>query len=123
MTLTLAELRKSTLSSVADDARWARIIARDKTADGQFWYSVSTTGVYCRPSCPSRIANPKNVQLHDSLESAKSTGFRPCMRCKPNGASLEAENASLVAKACRIIEESEEELSLEELADAIGRSP
>ena len=72
---------------------------------------------------PSRIANPKNVHLHDSLESAKSTGFRPCMRCKPNGASLEAENASLVAKACRIIEESEEELSLEELADAIGRSP
>ncbi len=108
---------------VADDPRWARIVARDKTADGQLWYSVSTTGVYCRPSCPSRIANPKNVQLHDSLESAKATGFRPCRRCKPDGASLEAENTVLVAKACRIIEESEEGLSLEELSDAIGRSP
>lgn len=109
--------------SVADDPRWSRIVARDKTADGHLWYSVSTTGVYCRASCPSRIANPKNVQLHDNLESARATGFRPCMRCKPDGASIEAENAALVAKACRIIEEGDEDLSLERLADAIGRSP
>ena len=94
--------------SVADDPRWARVVSRDKTADGHLWYSVSTTGVYCRPSCPSRIANPENVQIHDSLESAKATGFRPCKRCKPDGASIEAENAALVAKACRIIEDSEE---------------
>src|SRR6201993_5122801 len=119
----LAESPKSTRSSVADDPRWARIAARDKTADGHLWYSVSTTGVYCRASCPSRPANPRNVQLHDSLESARATGFRPCMRCNPDGPSIEAENAALVAKACRIIEESEEEFSLEELADAIGRSP
>jgi AraC family transcriptional regulator, regulatory protein of adaptative response / methylated-DNA-[protein]-cysteine methyltransferase len=109
--------------SVADDPRWTRIVARDKAADGHFWYSVSTTGVYCRPSCPSRIANPENVQIHDSLESAKATGFRPCRRCKPDGASIEAGNAELVAQACRIIEESEEELALEELSGAIGRSP
>jgi AraC family transcriptional regulator of adaptative response/methylated-DNA-[protein]-cysteine methyltransferase len=83
----------------------------------------STTGVYCRPSCPSRTANPKNVQLHDSLESAKATGFRSCRRCNPDGPSIEVENAALVAQACRIIEEREEEPSLEELADAIGRSP
>src|SRR5689334_3982796 len=123
MTSTLAEPRKSTLSSVADDPRWARIVARDKTADGHLWYSVYTTGVYCRPSCPSRLANAKNVQLHDTLESAKATGFRPCKRCNPDGPSIEAENAGLVAKACRLIEESEEEPPLEELADAIGRSP
>ena len=111
------------IPSVADDPRWGRVAARDKTADGQFWYSVSTTGVYCRPSCPSRTANPENVQLHDSLASAKATGFRPCKRCKPDGASLEAENAALIAKACRIIENSEEEPPLEKLAQAIGRSP
>ena len=114
---------KPAIPSVADDPRWARIVARDKAADGHLWYSVSTTGVYCRPSCPSRTANPKNVQLHDSLESAKATGFRSCRRCNPDGPSIEAENAALVAKVCRIIEESEEEPSLEELADAIGRSP
>src|ERR1700681_1076853 len=109
--------------SVNADPRWPRIVARDKAADGYFWYSVLTTGVYCRPSCPSRTANPKNVQLHDSLESAKGTGFRPCKRCNPEGLSAEAENAALVAKGCRIIEESEEEPSLEKRAEAAGLSP
>jgi AraC family transcriptional regulator, regulatory protein of adaptative response / methylated-DNA-[protein]-cysteine methyltransferase len=123
MTSTFANTGKSTLSSVAEDPRWARIVAREKTADGHLWYSVSTTGIYCRPSCPSRIASPKNVQLHDTLASAKATGFRPCKRCNPDGPSIETENAALVAKACRIIEESEEEPSLEVLADAVGRSP
>jgi AraC family transcriptional regulator, regulatory protein of adaptative response / methylated-DNA-[protein]-cysteine methyltransferase len=122
MTTTLTKTPKPATPSVADDPRWERIVARDKTADGHLWYSVSTTGVYCRPSCPSRIANPKNVQLHDSLESAKATGFRSCRRCNPDGPSIQAENAARVAQACRIIEESEEEPSLEELADTIGRS-
>jgi hypothetical protein len=85
MTSKLANPQKSTLPSVAEDPRWARIVARVKAADGQFWYSVSTTGVYCRPSCPSRTANPTNIQLHDTLESAKATGFRPCKRCNPDG--------------------------------------
>jgi AraC family transcriptional regulator of adaptative response/methylated-DNA-[protein]-cysteine methyltransferase len=123
MTTLLAKPRKPPLSSVGDDPRWARIVARDKTADGHLWYLVVTTGVYCRPSCPSRTANPKNVQLHDSLASARATGFRPCKRCNPEGLSADAENAALVAKACRMIQESEEEPSLEELAEAVGRSP
>ena len=114
---------KPTSPSVVDDPRWARIVARDRTADGHLWYSVSTTGVYCRPSCPSRVANPGNVRLHDTLEDARATGFRPCKRCNPAGPSIESENAALVAKACRIIEGSEEKPSLTELADAIGRSP
>lgn len=108
---------------VAEDPRWARIVARDKSADGHLWYSVSTTGIYCRASCPSRPANPKNVQLHDTLESARATGCRPCKRCNPEGLSLDAENAALVAKVCRMIEDSEEAPSLEALAEAIGRSP
>jgi AraC family transcriptional regulator of adaptative response/methylated-DNA-[protein]-cysteine methyltransferase len=108
---------------VAHDPRWARIVARDKSADGAFWYSVATTGVYCRPSCPSRRANPANVQLHDTLQAAKATGFRPCRRCNPDGPSLEAANAAMVADACRRIEESEDEPPLAELAAAAGRSP
>lgn len=123
MTPRLAHSPVSSARPIADDPRWARIAARDTSADGHLWYSVLTTGVYCRPSCPSRRANPENVQLHDSLESAKATGFRPCKRCNPDGASNEAVNAALVAKACRLIEESEEEPSLEFLANAAGRSP
>ena len=72
---------------MAGDPRWARIVARDKMADGQFWYSVSATGDYCRPSCPSRTANPRNVRLHDTLEDARASGFRACKRCNPEGPS------------------------------------
>jgi AraC family transcriptional regulator of adaptative response/methylated-DNA-[protein]-cysteine methyltransferase len=123
MTSMLADPQKSAVPSVAEDLRWTRIVARDKTADGQFWYSVCTTGVYCRPSCPSRTADVTNVQLHDTLENAKATGFRPCKRCNPDGPSIKTENAALVAKACRLIEVSEEEPSLGVLAAAVGRSP
>jgi len=105
------------------DARWARVVARDRTADGEFWYSVATTGVYCRPSCPSRTANPKNVGLHDTLEAARATGCRPCKRCNPDGMSLDAENAAIIAKACRLIEQGETAPSLAELADAVELSP
>jgi AraC family transcriptional regulator of adaptative response/methylated-DNA-[protein]-cysteine methyltransferase len=121
--LTPLILQKPAMPPVADDPRWTRIVARDKAADGRLWYSVSTTGVYCRPSCPSRIANPRNVQLHDSLESARSTGFRPCRRCNPDGPSIETGNAALVSKACRMIEECEDEPSLKLLANAVRRSP
>ncbi|UCI22423.1 bifunctional DNA-binding transcriptional regulator/O6-methylguanine-DNA methyltransferase Ada [Mesorhizobium sp. B2-1-8] len=123
MFITLAKHLQPAPLPVADDPRWVRIVARDKSADGAFWYSVATTGVYCRPSCPSRHANPANVQLHDTLQQAKATGFRPCRRCNPDGPSLEAANAAMVADACRRIEQSEVEPSLAELADAAGRSP
>lgn len=121
-TMAMQKNRKTSAKLVADDARWARVVARDRSSDGQFWYSVATTGIYCRPSCPSRVANPTNVQLHDTLEEAKATGFRPCKRCNPDGLSFEAENAALVAKACRLIENSEEEPTLSDLAFAAGRS-
>jgi AraC family transcriptional regulator, regulatory protein of adaptative response / methylated-DNA-[protein]-cysteine methyltransferase len=109
--------------TVAGDPRWARVVARDRAADGQFWYSVATTGIYCRPSCPSRAANPKNVQFYDTLTAAKATGFRPCRRCNPDGRSVEVENAAMVAKACRLIERAEQEPSLTDLAAALERSP
>jgi len=122
MDIALNNTTAAPLLTVADP-RWAQVVARDKEADGKFWYSVATTGIYCRPSCPSRGANPKNVGLHATLADAKATGFRACKRCKPDGLSLDAENAALIAKACRLIEQSEEVPSLADLADAMGRSP
>jgi AraC family transcriptional regulator, regulatory protein of adaptative response / methylated-DNA-[protein]-cysteine methyltransferase len=104
--------------AVTQDPRWARVQTRDKTADGIFWFSVATTGVYCRPSCPSRLANPKNVRFHDTTEAAEAAGFRACRRCNPNGLSIGAENAVLVAKACRLIDVAEKEPSLAELASS-----
>jgi AraC family transcriptional regulator, regulatory protein of adaptative response / methylated-DNA-[protein]-cysteine methyltransferase len=65
------------------DPRWARVLARDASADGEFYYSVKTTGVYCRPSCASRRAKLENVLFHDSQEQARRAGLRPCKRCRP----------------------------------------
>lgn len=105
------------------DPRWARVVARDRTADGMLWYSVATTGVYCRPSCPSRGANPGNVGLHDTLEAARATGCRPCLRCNPDGPTPDVANAAIVAAACRLIEQSEDIPSLTTLAEAAAMSP
>jgi AraC family transcriptional regulator, regulatory protein of adaptative response / methylated-DNA-[protein]-cysteine methyltransferase len=115
-------LKPEETCETARDPRWARIVARDRSADGEFWFSVKTTRIYCRPSCPSRGANPRNVTLHDTLDSARATGFRACKRCRPDGASQEATNAALVAKACRLIEQSESAPSLTDLAKAVGLS-
>ena len=119
---TNAEVQVETCPT-ATDLRWARVLARDKTADGAFWYSVMTTGVYCRPSCASRMANPENVWLHDTLAEARATGFRACRRCNPDGPSADAGNAAMVARACRLIEQSEALPPLAELAEAAGLSP
>jgi len=122
MDMALNNMTAAPLPTV-DDPRWAQVVARDKEADGKFWYSVATTGIYCRPSCPSRGANPKNVGLHATLADAKVTGFRACKRCNPDGLSLGAKNTALIAKACHLIEQSEGVPSLADLADAMGRSP
>jgi AraC family transcriptional regulator of adaptative response/methylated-DNA-[protein]-cysteine methyltransferase len=104
------------------DARWARVVARDQSADGEFYYSVATTGVYCRPSCASRLANPKNVRFHASIADAEAAGFRACQRCKPDQLDATAQNAELIARSCRLIEHAAGSPSLAELAQAAGLS-
>ena len=66
------------------DPRWTSVVARNKAADGTFYYSVSTTGVYCLPSCTARLAKPEHVQMHETRDDAERAGFRPCKRCKPD---------------------------------------
>lgn len=68
----------------ARDPRWKAVVGRTAAADGTFFYSVSTTGVYCMPSCPARLAKPEHVRFHASREDAELAGFRPCKRCKPD---------------------------------------
>lgn len=105
-----------------DDQRWEAVQRRDASADGVFWYSVRTTGVYCRPSCPSRHALRKNIAFHGSCEDAQAAGFRPCMRCKPDGPPAAELHARAVEQACRMIEASEDKPQLAELAQACGMS-
>ncbi len=71
-----------------EDPRWKAIVERDSAFDGKFYYAVTTTGVYCRPSCASRLARPENVAYYTRREDAERAGFRPCVSvARPNEAS------------------------------------
>ena len=119
-----AILNKTTAAAATErDPRWTAVLARDPKADGSFWYSVQTTGVYCRPSCAARRARPENVRFHASREAAEQAGFRPCKRCTPDQASLHEQHAAKVAEACRLIEDSEQLPDLAALAAHAGISP
>jgi AraC family transcriptional regulator of adaptative response/methylated-DNA-[protein]-cysteine methyltransferase len=109
------------LFASADD-RWAAVMGRDRRADGIFYYSVRTTGVYCRPSCAARRARRENVRFHATRQEAEAAGFRPCQRCRPHEPALAAQQASAVAKACRLIETAEDMPNLDSLAEAAGMS-
>jgi AraC family transcriptional regulator, regulatory protein of adaptative response / methylated-DNA-[protein]-cysteine methyltransferase len=117
-----SQIRSSKGRKATDEALWNAVEVRDRSFDGKFVYSVATTGVYCRPSCPSRPARRENVAFHATCREAEIAGFRPCKRCKPNEASLHDRYADMIAKACRFIEEAEEEPRLDELAAAMGLS-
>src|SRR5215469_4855023 len=91
-----------------DQDRWAAVVRRDAAADDLFYYSVSTTGVYCRPSCAARLARREHVQFHATREDAERAGFRPCKRCKPDQPRREERYAAAVAKACRRIDDADE---------------
>jgi AraC family transcriptional regulator of adaptative response/methylated-DNA-[protein]-cysteine methyltransferase len=106
----------------ACDPRWARVTARDRSADGAFYYSVATTGVYCRPSCAARLPNPKNVRFHATAADAEAAGFRPCRRCQPDQPPIEQRYAAMVAEVCRTIEAADQAPSLAALAKAAGLS-
>jgi len=111
------------LSAYADDeARWEAVVRGDLAADGVFYYAVQTTGVYCRPSCPARLARRENVQFHMTCEAAEQAGFRPCQRCRPHEATLTAHHAVVVEQACRFIEQVEAVPRLDALAAAVGMS-
>ncbi|MGE3297530.1 MAG: bifunctional DNA-binding transcriptional regulator/O6-methylguanine-DNA methyltransferase Ada [Porticoccaceae bacterium] len=119
-----ATAEPAALASTAtqNDPRWMAVIARDPAADGTFFYSVRTTGVYCRPSCGARRARAENVQFHRTVADAQRAGFRACRRCKPDQAPLAARHAALVTALCRLIEQAEREPSLDALATHAGLS-
>lgn len=104
------------------DPRWAAVVARNAAADGTFFYSVATTGVYCRPSCAARLARPENVRFHATRADAERAGFRPCKRCKPDQPPLAEQYAAKVAEICRLIADAETAPPLAELAEHAGLS-
>ena len=109
-------------AATVSDPRWSAVVTRDPQADGKFFYSVRTTGVYCRPSCGARSARPENIEFHATAADAERAGFRPCKRCKPNQLPLAEQHAETIAALCRLIENAEHAPTLEQLANHAGLS-
>ena len=107
---------------ITEDPRWALVESRDAGADGSFVYTVLTTGIYCRPSCPSRQARPENVAFYDSPKAAEKAGYRACKRCKPNELSVDQQQAAIVARLCRALEAPDDLPDSRRLAELSGWS-
>src|SRR5690242_1147888 len=109
--------RSSSFPYATDEQRWAAVVNRDRGADDQFYYSVATTGVYCRPSCGSRQPRRDNVQFHLTTEAAEKAGFRPCKRCRPKDLDMVARRVSTIEEACRALEAAQEPPDLDLIAE------
>src|SRR3954468_7084951 len=108
------------VSRLDPDTAWAAFMRRDRSWDGRVIGAVTTTGVYCKPSCPARRPKHGHVIFYASGEEARAAGFRSCLRCKPDAVGRDRE---AVAKAVKIIEAAEEPPVLAELAEAVGYAP
>lgn len=108
----------SHISTLSDDQRWQAVLAREASCDGQFVFAVRTTGIYCRPSCSSRLARRENVRFFATPLLAERAGFRACKKCHPQSAVRPIHPA--VVATCQRIEHSSTPLTLDELAAEVG---
>ena len=107
-----------------DDPRWAQVLARSADAEGQFVYAVKSTGVFCRPTCPSRRPRRDQVRFFEHVGDAERAGFRACLRCKPDGARPVTDGAKAVARTAAYLRtHADETVALPDLAALVGLSP
>ena len=108
------------MKTIDANQAWAAFLARDRSWDGRIIGAVTTTGIYCKPSCPARRPRRENVEFYLDAEAARAAGYRACLRCKPDELGRDRE---AVARAIEVIEQSEEAPSLAQLASAVGYAP
>ncbi|HKT61060.1 MAG TPA: Ada metal-binding domain-containing protein, partial [Gemmatimonadales bacterium] len=109
-------------SSVADADRWTAVLGRDASADGRFVYAVASTRIYCRPSCPSRRPNRRQVSFFPTPDAAEAKGYRACRRCHPR--DIETDAVRRVREAQRYLDRHlDETVTLDRLGRAVGLSP
>src|SRR5215472_18454848 len=114
---------KSDREVVIDEARWQMVLAREVSANAGIVYAVRSTGVYCRPGCPSRRPRRGNVVFFPIPEAAERAGFRPCRRCRPHEPDASPQ-ATMVRRICKTIEQRlDEPLTLEDLGRSAQTSP
>lgn len=107
-----------------NDQLWQAVVARDARFDGQFVFAVSSTKIYCRPSCPSRRPQRERVSFFRKPEAAEEAGFRACLRCQPRTVGAVDPQLGMVQRACRLLDElgEGEALKLPDLAQRVGVS-
>jgi AraC family transcriptional regulator of adaptative response/methylated-DNA-[protein]-cysteine methyltransferase len=106
-----------------DESQWQAVLTKDARCDGQFVFAVSSTGIYCRPSCGSRRPRRENVSFFQSPEAAEQAGFRACHRCHPRKARVIDPQIQMARQVCRLIEENEgEPITLAALSEQLGVS-
>jgi AraC family transcriptional regulator of adaptative response/methylated-DNA-[protein]-cysteine methyltransferase len=112
--------RMTNVARLDADTAWAAFMRRDRSWDGQVIGAVSTTGIYCKPSCPAKRPKREHVHFFATAEEARAAGYRACLRCKPDEVGRDRE---AVAQAVKLIESAEEAPNLAELAEAVGYAP
>lgn len=111
------------LISDTDEQLWQKVVAKDRSADGSFVFAVSSTGIYCRPSCPSRRPRRENVSFFSVAEAAERGGFRACRRCHPRDAAVKDPQVVMAQAVCRLIDKNDgEPLTLAALSEQLGVS-
>ncbi|MBZ5719636.1 MAG: bifunctional DNA-binding transcriptional regulator/O6-methylguanine-DNA methyltransferase Ada [Acidobacteriia bacterium] len=106
-----------------NDAQWHAVLERDSSRDGRFVFAVSSTGVYCRPSCPSRRPRRENVTFFHRPDEAEKAGYRACLRCRPKAAGGNSQT-EMVKAVCRYIEQHlDENVTLARLGAEFRQSP
>jgi len=112
-----------TMAPTPHNKWWEAVVARDKAQDGKFFFAVSSTGVYCRPSCPAKRPRRENVAFFRRPEEAEKAGYRACLRCRPKTAA-ESPQIAKVKQICRYIEQHmDEPVTLDQLGKVFGLSP
>lgn len=108
---------------LSDETRWQAVVDRDASLDGTFVFAVSSTGIFCRPSCPAKRARRENVRFFDHAAAAEQAGYRACLRCRPKAADGNPQSA-MVRAICRYIEQHiEDRLTLGLLGKEFRLSP
>ena len=116
---------KLKIPSVFAGKAWQQVLARDERADGQFFYAVKTTKIFCKPSCPSRRPERKNVTFYPTVEQAVAAGYRACLRCEPESVEKKADPqiAAIDAVSSYLADHAGERTRLKDVAKATGVAP
>jgi AraC family transcriptional regulator of adaptative response/methylated-DNA-[protein]-cysteine methyltransferase len=116
--------QQTTMFPETEDRLWQSVLSKDVRSDGQFVFAVSSTGIYCRPSCPSRRPRRENVSFFSLPEAAERAGYRACRRCHPQQAQVVDPRIEMTQRVCRLIDENEGgPITLAALGELVGISP